>query len=97
MKAYTAVQKKLLEFIFILWKKDEAFDPDYQDKSSGDAEPESSFTLVPKEPEISGKKNEETKSATKKITRAKTKVTQDKHPLKYHRMSSSLNTKLFKK
>ena len=88
MKAYTAVQKKLLEFIFILWKKDEAFDPDYQDKSARDAEPESSFTLVPKEPEISGKKNEETKSATKKITPAKTRVTQDKHPSKYRRMSS---------
>ena len=81
MKAYTAVQKKLLEFIFILWKKDEAFDPDYQDKSSGDVEPESSFTLVPKEPEISGKKNE-------KITLAITRVTQDKHPSKYRRMSS---------
>jgi transposase len=88
MKAYTAVQKKLLEFIFILWKKDEAFDPNYQDKSSGDVEPESSFTLVPKEPEIPGKKKEETKSITQKITPAITRVTQDKHPSKYRRMSS---------
>lgn len=88
MKAYTAVQKKLLEFIFILWKKDEAFDPNYQDKSSGDVEPESSFTLVPKEPEILSKKNEETKSTTQKITPAITRVTQDKHPSKYRRMSS---------
>ena len=39
MKAYTSVQKKLLEFIFVLWKKDEAFNPNYQDKSSGDVEP----------------------------------------------------------
>ena len=59
MKAYTAVQKKLLEFIFILWKKDEAFDPNYQDKTSRDEEPEPSFTLVPKEPEILSKKKEE--------------------------------------
>ncbi len=88
MKAYTAVQKKLLEFIFILWKKDEAFDPKYQDKSSGDVEPESSFTLVPKEPEITSKKNEELKSTTQKITPAITRVTQDKHPSKYRRMSS---------
>ena len=88
MKAYTAVQKKLLEFIFILWKKDEAFDPDYQDKSARDAEPESSFTLVPKEPEISTKKNEETKCITQQITPAKTRVTQDKHPSKHSRMSS---------
>ncbi len=43
MKAYTAVQKKLLEVIFALWKKDEAFDPDYNDKTSRDAEPESFF------------------------------------------------------
>ena len=88
MKAYTAVQKKLLEFIFVLWKKDEAFDPNYQDKSSGDEEPESSFTLVPKEPEIPGKKKEETKSITQKITPAITRVTQDKHPSKYRRTSS---------
>lgn len=88
MKAYTAVQKKLLEFIFVLWKKDEAFDPNYQNKTSREEEPESSFTLVPKEPEISCKKNEETKSATQKITPALTRVTQDKHPSKYRRMSS---------
>jgi len=25
--------KKILEFVFILWKKDEAFDPNYQDKN----------------------------------------------------------------
>ena len=88
MKAYTAVQKKLLEFIFVLWKKDEAFDPNYQDKSSGDVEPESSFTLVPKEPELSNKRKEETKSVTQKITPTITRVTQDKHPSKYRRMSS---------
>lgn len=88
MKAYTAVQKKLLEFIFILWKKDEAFDPDYQDKQSREEEPESSFTLVPKEPEILGKKKEETGNTNQKITPAITRVTQDKHPSKYRRMSS---------
>ena len=88
MKAYTAVQKKLLEFIFILWKKDEAFDPNYQDKTSREEEPESSFTLVPKEPEILGKKNEEPGNTNQKITPAITRVTQDKHPSKYRRMSS---------
>jgi transposase len=88
MKAYTAVQKKLLEFIFILWKKDEAFDPNYQDKTSREEEPESSFTLVPKEPEILSKKKEEPGSTNQKITPAITRVTQDKHPSKYRRMSS---------
>ncbi len=32
MKAYVAVQKKLLTTIYALWKKDEAFDPNYQQK-----------------------------------------------------------------
>jgi len=30
MKGYVAVQRKLLCLIYTLWKKDEAFDPDYQ-------------------------------------------------------------------
>ena len=88
MKAYTAVQKKLLEFIFILWKKDEAFDPNYQDKPSREEEPGSSFTLVPKEPETLAKKKQERSSTTQKITPAITRVTQDKHPSKYRRMPS---------
>ena len=89
MKAYTAVQKKLLEYIYTLWKKDEAFDPGYQDKKSRDAEPEPSFTLVPQEPSVSLKKKEKQKRiATKKITPVITRVTQDKHPSKYRRMPS---------
>ena len=85
MKAYTAVQKKLLEFIFVLWKKDEAFDPQYRNKQSGDVEPEPSFTLVPQEPSTSFEKEEK---ETQKITPAITRVTQDKHPSKYRRMPS---------
>lgn len=84
MKAYTAVQKKLLEFIFVLWKKDEAFDPRYQDKLSGDVEPEPSLVSVPQEPSKACEK----KDNKQKITPAITRVTQDKHPLKYHRMPS---------
>ncbi len=89
MKAYTAVQKKLLEFIFVLWKKDEAFDPKYQDKKSRDVEPEPSFTLARQEPSNFGKNKErETESIIQKITPAITRVTQDKHPSKYRRMPS---------
>lgn len=44
MKAYTAVQKKLLILIYTLWKKNEAFDPDHHVKTtSGDAEAVPSF------------------------------------------------------
>jgi transposase len=32
MKGYTAVQRKLLVLIYILWKNEEAFDPNYQTK-----------------------------------------------------------------
>ena len=33
MKSYVAVQKKILVFIYAIWKKDEAFDPDYTSTS----------------------------------------------------------------
>ena len=89
MKAYTAVQKKLLEFIYILWKKDEAFDSNYQDKTSGDVEPEPSFASVPEEPSIACGSEEQKQNLIKqKITPAITRVTQDKHPSKYRRMPS---------
>ena len=89
MKAYTAVQKKLLEFIYILWKKDEAFNPNYQDKESRDVEPAPSFASVPQEPLIAcGKEENEIKPFKQKITPAITRVTQDKHPSKYRRMPS---------
>jgi len=45
MKAYTAVQKKLLILIYTLWKKDEAYDPCYG-QSSGEREPVLSFVTV---------------------------------------------------
>ncbi len=46
MKAYTAVQKKLLIVIYVLWKKDEAFDKNYKDKKSREVELEPSFASV---------------------------------------------------
>jgi len=42
MKAYTAVQKKLLVLIYILWKKDTAYDPSYWE-TSREKEPVPSF------------------------------------------------------
>ena len=50
MKAYTAVQKKLLVMIYTLWKKDEAFNESYNNQLSGDEEMVSSFASAPKEP-----------------------------------------------
>ncbi len=89
MKAYTAVQKKLLAFIYILWKKDEAFDPNYQDKESGDEESAPSFASVPQEPLIAcGNEEKKLNLIKQKITPAITRVTQDKHSSKYRRMPS---------
>jgi len=34
MKGYTAIQKKLLIIIYTLWKKKEAYDPEYLKSSS---------------------------------------------------------------
>lgn len=36
MKAYTAVQRKLLVLIYALWKKDECYDPDYHNRKSNE-------------------------------------------------------------
>jgi transposase len=47
MKAYTAVQKKLLILIYTLWKKDGAYDPAYRNLlTSKDAEAAPSFALA---------------------------------------------------
>jgi transposase len=46
MKAYTAVQKKLLILVYTLWKRNEAYDPLYGNKSSGEKELELSFVTV---------------------------------------------------
>jgi len=83
MKAYTAVQKKLLVMVFVLWKNDQSFNPDYQDKVSRDAEPEPSLASASKKPLIIG-----ITSIVKKVALAKTKATQDKHPSKHRRMPS---------
>ena len=89
MKGYTAVQKKLLVVIYTLWNKDEAFDLNYQDKKSGEAELEPSLASVPKEPAKTNNKGNKTNSESKqKITLDNTRVTQDKHPSKYRRMPS---------
>ena len=45
MKGYVAVQKKLLIYIYTLWKKNEAYNPD-QNKTSGNDEPKPLFLSV---------------------------------------------------
>jgi transposase len=46
MKAYVAVQRKLLVMIYTLWKKNEAFNPGGQIKTSGNEETAPSFALT---------------------------------------------------
>jgi len=54
MKAYVAVQKKILEIIYTLWKKDQAYQTDYnQDVTSGNDESRVLFPFLMQE-----KKNE---------------------------------------
>lgn len=79
MKAYTAVQKKLLVIIYTLWKNDVPFDENYvwsSTKTSGEKKKESSLVSVSK------------KRSTKKIAPELTEATQDKHPSKNRSMSS---------
>jgi transposase len=84
MKGYTAVQKKLLAMIYVLWKKDEPFDPEYQGETSRDGEVKSSFASAQPQEQTTIIKQEE----KKKITPDEARVTQDKHPSKCRRMSS---------
>lgn len=82
MKAYTAVQRKLLVLVYALWKRNEKFDPDKGKKiTSRDTELESSF--VSKIPVKKQKEIPENKTAP-----IKTGAALDKHPSKRRRMSS---------
>lgn len=77
MKAYTAVQRKLLVIIYTLWKKDEEFDGDFQDRASREKEQEPSLTFLVNE-----------KSVCKIIALEFTRATLDRHPSKYRRLPS---------
>ena len=88
MKAYTAVQKKLLALIYTLWKKDEPFNQDHENNKSGEKELAPSFASVPKEPSTAHIKKIEKVDTRQKVTLASTRVTQDKHPSKHRRMPS---------
>lgn len=77
MKAYTAVQKKLLVIIYTLWKKDKPFQlQSPPEQTSNDAEKVSSLVSASK------------KQSLKKVAPVKTEATQDKHPSKHRSMSS---------
>jgi transposase len=73
MKAYTAVQKKLLTIIYALWKNDQPFTEKTADKS-GDVEQAPSLASAPKE--------------LKKLALAKSRAKQDRHPSTHRRMPS---------
>lgn len=88
MKAYTAVQKKLLEIIYVLWKKEQSFDPNYQGKLSGELESEPSFTSAPQEPKDLAPGSKEIVNPKTKVAPDEARTTQDKRPSKYRRMPS---------
>lgn len=86
MKAYTAVQRKLLTIIYVLWKKEEAFDPKYGTITSTDAQVASSFASAPTEPiQLTAIP---TPATHKKVALTNARATQDKHPSKHRCMSS---------
>jgi transposase len=91
MKAYTAVQRKLLTIIYVLWKKDEAFDPKYSTITSGEAQVASSFASAPTEPVMEAATPTPVanpQGTPKKVALTTARATQDKHPSKHRRMSS---------
>jgi transposase len=85
MKAYVAVQKKLLSIIYTLWKKEEAFTEQHSKTTSRDAEAAPSFGSAPQEPE---KQKTAGSKQSQKVTLTSARATQDKHPSKPRRMPS---------
>lgn len=74
MKGYVAVQKKLLTIIYALWKKNEAFDENYQPKmTSGNEESNVLFPLSNKEG------NELNSNGQKEVVPQQGGTTQDRH------------------
>ncbi|MCG8319976.1 MAG: transposase [Cytophagales bacterium] len=72
MQAYVAVQRKLLILIWTLWRKNEPYDPKFdqqRDKTSGNDEPKPLFSLGPE-------------GDIKEIDPDKTRATQDELPYK---------------
>ena len=69
MKAYVAVQKKLLELIYFLWIKDEEYDPN-RNRTSGNDEPKLLFSQQPVEQV----------TPEKEVVSMNTETTQDRLP-----------------
>jgi transposase len=100
MKAYTAVQKKLLTIVYALWKKDQAFDPQYRwaeskQKTTVDKEPVPSLAAAPAAD--AGTTDVEAAAAfcQKEITPSNTDgVTQDRQPSTTRRLPSLATLKL---
>ena len=99
MKGYVAVQKKLLTIIYALWKKDEAFDPNYKWVALGKSkkEIEKSEDTEPV-PSLATAQESSHQTTPKRITPAnKTRVTEDRHPTTHRRMPSLASPKLKEK
>jgi hypothetical protein len=92
MKAYTAVQKKLLTIIYALWKTDQAFDPHYQwragvEGTTVDKEPVPSLATAPAVTQEPIQQKEITPSNPDGVT-------QDRQPSTSRRMPSLATLKL---
>jgi len=97
MKAYVAVQRKLLTIVYALWKKDEVFDPAYQhpSKTSREMEAVPSLAAAPAADTDAVVLERQQPSDRKEITPSNTDgVTQDRHPSKPRRMPSLATVKL---
>jgi transposase len=89
MKAYTAVQKKLLITIYALWKNNEEFDENRTEKkntSFGDGEPKPSFSSTSQKSPLS----------IKKLAPDNSEAKQDGHSSKVRRMPSFSYNKFIK-
>lgn len=79
MKSYVAVQKKLLVMIYNLWKKNEAFNPEYEINIQEKEQVFFSLSAFEK---------------SKKVAPKKIEATQGKPPVKYHSMFPLCLTKV---
>ena len=96
MKAYVAVQKKLLLLIYALWKKEQTFDPQYPNNQQQERQtPEQPQALTGEEEQAPASLDSaQSKPTHKKSSPAKSRATQGRFTVEESQYAASLETQI---
>lgn len=100
MKGYVAVQKKLLVLVYALWKRDEAFDPNYKHPAAAGQQPSEDREAGPSLATGEGQPEPEPLQASVSemvIPATEAGITQDRHPSNDRRTPSLATSNLAEK